>query len=347
MVDPSTTVASGITALLRIGQIVFELIAVEEQARDLLSSTNHVSTTVRRVQELRRRKSGQLQVDEKIWIDHVLDETERALANISALVEPVRVNLQTKAGVSLRRRTIFTFRDSPKVLTNMSALAIRQQALTTALTILTIREDRSARFYGAETHENAVRSTQPPQPPTYEESEFLNRRQTRPGGNSRMVAPLVAISEMDCESAVFELPLRPTGESPAVELLLPPTKISQPVALSLSSARGFPSNHAYNHEAWRPLSYEETGPSLYSDTLIIEPDNGPAQNLARDDFLAQEDKFFVGCGFPVSAEKIETGAQGHQHREFPPGHHRRPSGQKICGRSRSQKWLEEQAARQC
>ena len=140
----ASVVTSGITATLRVGQIVFDLIAVKQQARDLLASTNHISTTLQTVRTLRRQKSELISTEEKKWVDYVLEDTEESLAGVTALVEPVRVDMEIGkfGGVSLANRAIFTFRDSPKVATNVALLSIRQQSLNTALSVLSLEEAR-------------------------------------------------------------------------------------------------------------------------------------------------------------------------------------------------------------
>lgn len=132
---------SGLNGLFKIGQTVYALVAVTQQTHDLLDSANHVSLSVETVRSLRRQKSGLLQAEEKRWIDRVIHDTEKTLNNVASLVEPARVDMQTKLGkIGLVNRALFVFRDSPKVATNLARLTLTNQSLNTALTMLSSRE---------------------------------------------------------------------------------------------------------------------------------------------------------------------------------------------------------------
>ena len=178
----ASAVSSIFTATLRISQVIYELKAVGEQTRDLLDSTTHVETSLEAVRTLRRQKSCHLDVTEKRWIDDVLINTEKTLGNVAALIEPARVDMQTKFGrVGFVNRGLFVFRDSPKVGTNLSRLNLASQSLNTAMNILCMREGRAIASPIEKTvpHRSSVaslRRTDALPPPTYIESEFLNRR---------------------------------------------------------------------------------------------------------------------------------------------------------------------------
>jgi hypothetical protein len=178
----AAAVGAVFNATLRISQVVYELKAVGEQARDLLDSTEHVSNSLETTKVLRRQKSMHLDTTEKEWIDKVIVDAGKTLNNVAALIEPVRVDMQTGFGrVGLINRGIFVFRDSPKVNTNLTRLNITSQSLNTALNILCNREGqaRSPSLHTSSPEKrpcslslNCAGSS----PPTYEESEFLNRR---------------------------------------------------------------------------------------------------------------------------------------------------------------------------
>lgn len=178
-------VSSVFTATLRISQIAYELKAVGEQTRDLLDSTNHIQITMQTVRTLRRQKSMHLEKTEKDWIDNVLINTEKTLSNVAMLIEPARVDMQTKFGsVGLLRRGMFVFRDSPKVATNLSRLGLASQSLNTVMNILCSRDGsvpvkpvEKSPTSAIESPTNAWNETVK-QPPTYDESEFLNRRRS-------------------------------------------------------------------------------------------------------------------------------------------------------------------------
>jgi hypothetical protein len=178
----ASAVSSIFTATLRISQVIYELKAVGEQTRDLLDSTTHVETSLEAVRTLRRQKSRHLDATEKRWIDDVLINTEKTLGNVATLIEPARVDMQTKFGrVGFVNRGLFVFRDSPKVGTNLSRLNLASQSLNTAMNVLCMREGRTAI---SPTGQNALHMSDPTNymrndakpPPTYIESEFLKRR---------------------------------------------------------------------------------------------------------------------------------------------------------------------------
>ena len=177
--------SSIINATLKISQVVYELKAVGESTRDLLNSTKHIQNTMRTVRVLRRQKSLHLERTEKEWIDDVLINTEKTLGNVAQLIEPARVEMQTKHGsIGLLNRGIFVFRDSPKVATNLSRLGLASQSLNTAMNILCSREglvpvcptEVKSPIIHLGAGENACVAMKPP--PAYEESEFLNRRRS-------------------------------------------------------------------------------------------------------------------------------------------------------------------------
>ena len=132
-----------VSTTLKISTIVYELKAVGEQTRDLLDSTQHVSNNLQTARTLRRQKSVHFDSNEKKWIDSVLISTDKTLSNVAALIEPARVDLQTKFGnVSLLNRGLFVFRDSPKVQTHLARLSIASGSLDTVLNVLCAREGR-------------------------------------------------------------------------------------------------------------------------------------------------------------------------------------------------------------
>lgn len=194
MIEGVSCVGPAINGIFRIGQTVYAMIAVTEQAHDLLDSACHVTASVETVRSLRRQKSGPLGADEKTWVDRVINDTEKTLNNVASLVEPARVDMQMNAGkIGLVNRALFVFRDSPKIATNFARLTLTSQSLNTALTMLSSREG---------THPTAIRHRQtselllsakvPPTldtlqlPPSYQESEYLDRKRLQRSNRSSM-----------------------------------------------------------------------------------------------------------------------------------------------------------------
>src|SRR5947199_1338492 len=141
----TSTVTSVFTATLRISQAVYELKAVGQQTRDLLDTTKYINDSMRNVRVMRRQKSGLLTAMEKEWIDREIQNSEKAVSDVAALIEPARVDMQAKSkntkcentkDISLRTRVMFVLRDSPKVAVQLTQLAIATQGLNGAMVVL-------------------------------------------------------------------------------------------------------------------------------------------------------------------------------------------------------------------
>ncbi|CAD0051154.1 unnamed protein product [Aureobasidium pullulans] len=136
-IGTATAVGSAANISLRLFQVIYEFKAVGQQTRDLLDSTKHVSSTLESARTMRQEKSAFLSTDERKWIDSIIIDTKRCLESVAALVEPARVDLQTKSGrVGFVNRSLFVFRDSPKVATNLARLNLAHQSLNAAMGVL-------------------------------------------------------------------------------------------------------------------------------------------------------------------------------------------------------------------
>ncbi|KAF7506548.1 hypothetical protein GJ744_011694 [Endocarpon pusillum] len=164
----------------KIATVVYELKAVGEQTRDLLDTTSQVSSTLEHAHVLRRQRSGLLNSTEKKWIDDVLQASERAVGNVAALIEPARVDMQTKFNkIKLLTRSQFILRDSPKVQVQLGRLGIAAQGLNTAMAVLCHR-DGSVSSIKTPTDGGALKKAASENdlkpPPSYEVVELLDRR---------------------------------------------------------------------------------------------------------------------------------------------------------------------------
>jgi hypothetical protein len=164
-------IGSAFNATIRISQVVYELGAVGEQTRDLLDTTDHITTSLQAVRTLRRQKSSHLDANEKRWIDDVVKNTEKTLGNVAILIEPARADMQTNFGkVGLVNRGLFVLRDSPKVGTNLGRLGIASQSLNTVMGILCAREASGIHVSASASARNDAKLR------SHAESEFMNRR---------------------------------------------------------------------------------------------------------------------------------------------------------------------------
>lgn len=178
-----SSIVSVANATVNISQIIYDFKAVGEQARDLLSAINHVSSTLKTIRTLRHQKATALTDIEKTWIDGVCKEAEVALQGVAALIEPARVDMQTrKSGrVSFVTRSMFVLRESPKVASNLARLGLVTQGLNAAVVALCNKDgttasknDKSGLIHLDST--TSGKGSQSKAPPSYEESEFINRR---------------------------------------------------------------------------------------------------------------------------------------------------------------------------
>ena len=182
----ASTITSVFTATLRISQAVYELKAVGEQTRDLLDTTKHIEDSLRNVRIVRRQKSILLTTTEKEWIDGQIKNSEKAVNGVAALIEPARVDMQSKSNrtkdIRLKNRVMFVLRDSPNVTVQLTKLSIATQGLNAAMGVLCNREGHGslAKLNGGTVKRSDRRSSSPYKkaPPTYELSEFMNRRRT-------------------------------------------------------------------------------------------------------------------------------------------------------------------------
>jgi len=180
-----STVSSVFNATLKISQTYYELKAVGEQTRDLLDTTKHIDDSMRNVRIVRRQKSALLTATEKEWIDREISNSEKAVSDVARLIEPARVDMQTSKSardIRFKNRVMFVLKDSPNVTVQLTKLSIATQGLNTAMGILCNREGYGIRgkLSGRTVKRVDRRSSSPPKkaPPSYELSEFMNRRRT-------------------------------------------------------------------------------------------------------------------------------------------------------------------------
>ena len=178
-----TTVSSVFNATLKISQTYYELKAVGEQTRDLLDTTKHIDDSMRNVRIVRRQKSALLTATEKEWIDREISNTEKAVSDVARLIEPARVDMQTSKStkdIRLKNRVMFVLKDSPNVAVQLTKLSIATQGLNAAMGVLCNREGYGilGKLNGGKVKRIDRRSSSPSKkaPPSYELSEFMNRR---------------------------------------------------------------------------------------------------------------------------------------------------------------------------
>jgi len=174
-------VSRAVTVTIRISQTVYELKAVDQQARDLLETTAHVNACIGTVRSLRRQKSALLCPTLKKWIDRVIIDTDKAVQNVAALIEPARVDMRANFGkVSLKNKFAFVLRDSPRVGTNLHRLNIVHRSLSNAMGILSAKDSSIAELEGGgDSRPIRNANADPRPPPAYEEIMQLRRERKK------------------------------------------------------------------------------------------------------------------------------------------------------------------------
>lgn len=148
---------------------VYEIVAVGQEAKDLLETTAQINNELAHARKLRRQKSSLLSSDEKAMIDQVFASTDRAVGTVASLVEPARADMKVSGGhVRLSTHMQFVFRDQAHIPVSLSKLGIAGSNLNMAITVLCNKDgprDSSSwrKPNSRDTH----------QPPTYRESEWL------------------------------------------------------------------------------------------------------------------------------------------------------------------------------
>jgi hypothetical protein len=202
-----STVSSVFNATLKISQTYYELKAVGEQTRDLLDTTKHIDDSTRNVRIVRRQKSALLTATEKEWIDREISNSEKAVSDVARLIEPARVDMQSSKNskdIRFKNRVMFVLKDSPNVTVQLTKLSIATQGLNAAMGVLCNREGYGilGKVNGRTDEGIGRRSSSPSKkaPPSYELSEFMNRRRTtsavprREGPNHRLGDESIALS---------------------------------------------------------------------------------------------------------------------------------------------------------
>ena len=142
MSEPLTlsAITSGITTVIKVFEVTYQLKAVGEQTADLLDTTQHVDLNIREARRLRRLKDNLLNAGERAWMDKVVDDTEKAVRAVAQLIEPSRVDMQTERRIELTTKAVWVFRDSPKVRDKFARLSVCHQSLNTVIACLYSRD---------------------------------------------------------------------------------------------------------------------------------------------------------------------------------------------------------------
>ncbi|KAK3672448.1 hypothetical protein LTR78_007755 [Recurvomyces mirabilis] len=165
-----SSVSTAFTLSLRITEKVYEVVAVDQEAKDLLKTTSQISCQLEHAKKLRRQKSFCLSTDEKEMVDRVFTSTEEAVATVASLVEPARADMRVTGGrVKFATRMQFVFRDSAHIPVSLTRLSIAGGNLNMAICVLCAKEGSRESRPG-----NDSKS-----PPSYQDSEWLHATRHR------------------------------------------------------------------------------------------------------------------------------------------------------------------------
>ena len=132
-VDPITIATTGLTTTIRLFEVGYQLKAVGPQTADLLKTVEHINRNIKEARRLREQKAALLSKGESEWMDSVIEDTVEARLAVARLIEPARVDQETKKSISLAHRTLWVLRDNPDVINKHRKLAIHHQSLTAVI----------------------------------------------------------------------------------------------------------------------------------------------------------------------------------------------------------------------
>ncbi|KAH7007836.1 hypothetical protein B0J12DRAFT_692224 [Macrophomina phaseolina] len=221
----------------KITQFVYELKHVDQKTQDLLIIAKAVNDTVEELQRLRdQSKRSQLldtdadaddddddddddDVPALAFVDKKLASAREAVFSVLQLVERARVDRSVKADArsSLATRALFVIRDSPNVAEVYTKLQIAYGGLTQALVV----QNAAPPPQQKQEQLQQIAAVAPPSPqqlnglpPTYEESEYLNRgRRTR---STRKPVQMVSFAAEAVDAGERETS-EPYGDQPQLQ----------------------------------------------------------------------------------------------------------------------------------
>ena len=133
-VDPVT--ATVLKTFYEIFELHTCIKAVDEQNKDLLSTTHHVAFNVQEARRLRRTKTSFLDYSENLWMENVIKDTEEALLAVAQLIEPIRVNRVVKQKIDFGNKVEWVFKQNAQVAGKHARLNTCCQFLTTVIASL-------------------------------------------------------------------------------------------------------------------------------------------------------------------------------------------------------------------
>lgn len=157
----------------------------------ILSAITHTRMQIDEARRLRDIKIPFVNAADGSWLDRVISQTEISVNKLAQLLEPSRIERQTRAGrLSVATRLRWALGDGQKVRAQYSHLTICHQSLTTVIAFLHSQNPpRPAHQWGP-----AADMSQIP-PPSYALGQVLTWRRSR--SSSRIPASRKVVSELE------------------------------------------------------------------------------------------------------------------------------------------------------
>ena len=293
--DPLSAVSSTISATIKILEVTYQLKAVDQQTADLLSTTSHVDFMLQQAHRLRRLKANLLNTSERIMVDRVISDTEDALRAVAQLVEPCRVDKDTKNGIKFGHRVLWVFRDNPSVRDKHQKLQICYQSLTVVFNCL---QSKDVVVIAPIQEERSEEQPPPYDPQLKELLDWQNRRKGRKGlgergsiqdeslgltnGNANAIK--VAGASSPCLLAIeFDDDGRTSSLSPYKNILYESTTMHTPnTQPSVLSKNNISLNPATSPPEWTNASFHTSARDSFHDDKNRSPPPGGHAHTRND-----------------------------------------------------------------
>lgn len=121
---------------LRISNRLYSFRTASDTTRNILSAVTFLDPAVRAVRLARTQGVLPLAPSQKAWIDQQIAFAEESMDRAAQLVEPARVDLQTRADLRFVRKVQFVLRDSPRIQACFEQLSAAGAGLNAAANLL-------------------------------------------------------------------------------------------------------------------------------------------------------------------------------------------------------------------
>ena len=157
-------------------ETLFQLVEVDEQTKDILKTTRHVTLNLRNVRHLRLINADRLSVRDLAWIDGIINDTQDALGGLARLVERARVEKDNRSYIGFRNRVRWVAHYRPKVEDKHAKLIMCHQSLMSVFPF--VFESKSGLTSVAEDTRESVKASSPDTGKWLDWQDQRNRRRS-------------------------------------------------------------------------------------------------------------------------------------------------------------------------